>query len=1485
MHLPPPRAKRPRTTLAVAHFSRRAPCAFRVSCRLRPVWRGRIDFYDGGVAAPLLAARLGPLALALAGGVYDWQAPSFRLGVAARRASLAQARDLFAFSARLPVSGPVRLRSLVEGRVGDPLVMTSVWAPALHYGAFPATRARARVAYLHGAVDIVGGRGDYGGLDVAVGGAIDIGANPRTQLVAGVRGSAEHVPYLAQAAPGTQFEVSALLAGVGTRLAAYGSAAAQGAGARVAGVFRLSELGDGPLGPLLIEKADGSSLAGTFYANRSASTSGFWLDARRFAFARPARPPHLPGLALAPPQFAGTLDGSLAGLGPPSAFRVAGRVRARDVRVGAFTIDAADGLLAGAFGNFSLGAVRANGTWGTFRGHGAYVGARLALSGDYRGSFEQLASLTGDLGAKGPVRGPVALLIDPRQTLVQARGDDAAGTRVHGIALDSLSGTLAVRSGALKLYAGTAALGGGSLAAAGALGGAAGVGISLGGLSGARVGGKLPFEGGRIGVIGTLDGSAARTRFTGGVVLAGAGIDRLPLAVNGEARFAGARLLFASTDATVGSAVGWLDGSVDAFGSSAARYGMALHLTAARLAPFARAAAPERTDVSGTLAGDFHVAGTPGALALDGDLRVPEGTLNGLAFREGFARLRLDSGGIVARGGRLTVGSTQAAFDAAFRGNDAALRIDLPRADLSDFDDLFDAGDLVGGRGRIAARFVKRGNAEFTTAQAAVAGLRYRRFDLGDTRVGWTSQGANVRATAAFGGTSGRLEAGGTLVLARDASLAELLRRSRFDGNAHLRGLDLGVWLPALGYQVPLGGRVDADAAIVGPLRNPDITTRATLMGGSFGRFPIDRLTLAATSTLYRTTVTSAELALPSLAATLSGSFGLRPRDPLALAIHVKSPDVGALAARAYGATELAGAAEMDVKVTGTRASPRVSGGFDVENARLRGVAIPRALGEFNVRGRDLVLSDVEVGFATGTLYFAGSVPLEIAPLGLGPPQAPITLELAAKGLDLADFRPLLPSGSTLGGHIDGRVAVSGTAGAPRLEGRLDLADGAFRSPAETVPLTRLRAALRFQGDAARLEGLHAEAGGGTFDAAGSASFANLGHSGNGGAYALSARANRLRLNLPAYGSGQIDGAVALSHAPSRAPALTGHLALSDSTIPFSALLFSNGAAGVAAESAPGPVESSAADVAFDLTLQAARNVHVRSANLDIGARGDLHVGGTRSAPELAGTFTSTGGTLSYFNTVFRLTEGSVAFSPERGLIPTLEAQATTHVIDPDPNSVRNVSGAADITLAVSGPLTGLNIGLSSYPAYDREQILGLLLNAPALGATNLFGERTGPTLYGSNSPSPLPPGVIGRGSGAQFSVAQQAFGIANAQFTRTLLAPIESTFASAVGLSSFNVNVDYTGNVGLTARKVLGRKLNALYGTSFGYPYRQTFGFEFKPNDAAAAQVTVFQTLGAAGLDSLAPLALTAPNQRLQAAQPATGTIGFSLSLQRLYP
>jgi autotransporter translocation and assembly factor TamB len=1451
--------------------------------------RGRIDLTDDGIVAPELRAQLGPLDVRLAGGVYDWRAPALRLGIAAQPAELGAVRGLFNFSRNLPVAGAVRLSALVEGPAGDPLVATRLTATGVSYDGFPIARVAARTLYYDGAVDVVNARGAYGDLDVRSAGAIALGDAVHTRLFVDVRGPASQVPYAAQVAPGARLRAAAVLEGDGLRFDARGVANGEGAGTHVAGLFAIDPEGDGAFGPFLASRDDGTSLAGAFYAHRSASESAFWLDARDYPFALAPGDPHLPGLALAPPPFSGRFSGAVVGAGPPSRFRLAGRVAGRGVRAGDVAIDRVTGNVGGAFGDLRLGGLTAAGPWGAFGGRGAFADQRLALDGYYRGSFAQLRPFTGELGAQGPIVGAMALLVDPRRTVVQARGAASGGALVRGVPVDGFSGTLAVEGKRLRVYGALASVAGATLAAAGSPDTPGGIGVSVAEADGRRVRDLASFGGPRFSAIGSFDGPGPKPHFRGAVAVGGATLAGLGVAGNASVELAGSRLAVDATDAVVGTALGSLSGSVDGPGTTGARFDFDVHVAEAPLGPLVLAMAPSRRDVAGTVGGDLHLRATPRRYLIDGRVTIPEGTVNGLAFSDASATIRFDPRTLRLRRGRVTVGSTRAGFGLLLGAGETALRIDAPHADLSDFNDYFDAGDTLGGRGRIVGRFVQRHNRLQTSGDISIASLRYRRFDLGDARAHWTSRGVEATGSVAFGGPSGRLAADGTVTLAPHTPVARLVGSSTFRGQAHVRGLDLGVWLPALGYQVPIGGRVDADADVTGPLGNPVVVTEATLAGGSLGRFPVDRLTISATSTAKNTTLRRAVLELPALSVEGSGSFGLGPRDPLMLALHAKSPDVGVFADRLFGANyPVTGSAEADVHVEGTRTKPRIAGGVDAEGLVVRGVSVPQALGQFTVSGRDVVLSGVEIGFATGALYLAGSVPLEVAPFSFGPAKAPISLDMSVKGVDLANFSTLLPAGSDLAGKLDGRVIVDGTAGAPHLNGSLGLSGGIVRTPVELIPLTGLSARLAFEGSGVTLETLHAAAGGGTVDASGAATLPNLVHPGVDAAYRVDARAAGLHLDLPEYGSGTIDGNLSLSHVPAGLPALGGRVALSDATIPFSALLLAAGSSNAgdlgSAAAAPARVTS---DATFALDLSAGRNVRVRSANVDIGARGDLQITGTRSAPQLTGIFTSTGGTLTYFNTVFRLVDGTVTFQPDLGVIPTLDARASTHVINPDPNTVRNSSGTADISLTVTGPVTNLSIGLTSDPAYERQQILGLLLNAPALGAKNLFGDTPGtPTLYGSNATTQLAPGVAAsRNVSGELSVAQEAFGVANAQFTRTLLAPFETTVASAVGLTNLNVNVDYTGNVGLTARKILGKNVDAIYGTTFGYPYRQTFGFDVKASDATAGQVTVFQTLGAAGLNSLTPNTyLYTSNPRLQASQPTAGTAGFSLSLQRLF-
>ena len=91
--------------------------------------------------------------------------------------------------------------------------------------------------------------------------------------------------------------------------------------------------------------------------------------------------------------------------------------------------------------------------------------------------------------------------------------------------------------------------------------------------------------------------------------------------------------------------------------------------------------------------------------SLTGSARIAAGSLNGLAFHDVVVPLGGNARAIDVRGGRATVGSTTLRFDGSGsrHGVRGALRSD--RVDLADFNDYFDAGDTLAGRGRLALAF------------------------------------------------------------------------------------------------------------------------------------------------------------------------------------------------------------------------------------------------------------------------------------------------------------------------------------------------------------------------------------------------------------------------------------------------------------------------------------------------------------------------------------------------------------------------------------------------------------------------------------------------------------------------------------------------------------------------------------------------------------------------------------------------------------
>jgi hypothetical protein len=383
-------------------------------------------------------------------------------------------------------------------------------------------------------------------------------------------------------------------------------------------------------------------------------------------------------------------------------------------------------------------------------------------------------------------------------------------------------------------------------------------------------------------------------------------------------------------------------------------------------------------------------------------------------------------------------------------------------------------------------------------------------------------------------------------------------------------------------------------------------------------------------------------------------------------------------------------------------------------------------------------------------------------------------------------------------------------------------------------------------------------------------------------AFDVNAHAKGAQLDIPAYGKGTLDADVALKKLPTQTALLSGTVALSNAALPFSSFLQA-AQSGAGRAGPPFPL-------AFDLQASAGKNVRVRGsgygAGLDIGAAGSVKLGGTLAAPTLAGTVTSTGGTLTYFDKAFRVQNGNVTFDPADGVLPNIHAVAVANVNNPDPDKARNPYGTADITISVDGPIQGLKIGFTSTPAgYTQDQIIALLAPFGGLIANSAFNSNP----YAVQSPggftplgavNMLPPGVYQQ-RGASLTVGQEAFNILNAQFAAGLLSPVENALGQGLGLSSVNLTLGYYGSVGFKATRELSKTLSAIYGVTFGIPQVQTFGLQYSPSVNTSASVNLFTQTGGARLFQTTG-GYYNTSQQFVLGQPIQGGNGFSVQLTR---
>jgi hypothetical protein len=1461
---------------------------------------GRLQLVDNAFFLRHIHASVASLPLHLTGGIYDLTGDltggaQLRLGIYGD-GDLSSLRRAFAFMRDQPIAGHVQLSVLVEGPIGNPVIVARASAPHAVYRNLPFDALDAGVIYRDNSVALLPLHAYYGGTEVGIRGTLGIGKHLQSLLALHIVSAADRLPYLDEMLAREPMLVDAVAAGIDNDFRVRGAAASARGVARIAALIALNPNGTGGVRPFWLHTERGD-FDGGYLLDRPHDTSAFWALASNLQMRVP-RYKAFPGLSLpAIPNVNGRIESvAIAGGGAGKKVTLAGLVSGDGTDIAGIRFDRLAATFAGSLIKAEIPLLHASGPWGQFDGNGAFSSRAFVASGSYRGTFEGLQPFLGNaIPGHGFVSGPTTVAVEPNQVIVQASNLAMRGATLRGVPISSANITIGVEAARLRVYSARARAAGGDVVAAGTFslsGGAAArtpdtLALVVNDLDAAQLRGiGLPLEAGRLRASGNLAAGAPLPSFIGGVTVAGGRVQHFGLSGGGDVSLSGQTVHLGRVVGALGSTYAQVAGNIGSLASGSPTYALDATVPAASVAASLRSLQFPTYMTNGSFNARLKIGGKGAAPTVAGHVNVPAGDVNGLPFVDAGATLAADTHGVSAHDGRVRIGTTAVAFSAVARPNDDLVDVAAPHADLSDFNNFFDTGDTLDGRGSLRFAAALAGDRLTTDGGIGISAFRYRNLPIGDANASWSSARNVVTGSLAIGGQQGRMRANGSIGLAREPDLRSTFAHSHYDLTSAISDLDLSIWAPALGFtNVPVTGRVSGDATLRGRYPTLNVRGNAAIAGGTLGPLTLETATIGVHSTGSRIAIEHAELVTPGLSASASGSLGLRALDRLDLQVHAATDDLPRLVYQfARVKIPVSGSFESTLQVGGTFKAPTFAAGIDANNVRAYGIDIASMFGEVRLNGTTLVLSNAGATFARGEASLAGSLPLQLSPLRIGPAHQPLNFDVDVIGLDPAIFNTVLGNNTKLGGTIDGHFGLSGTMRDPVVLGHASLSNGAYVSDLQRVPVTGGTARLTFDHTSASIDHVTARLGAGHIQGSGRVEFPRGFEGPNGLSLVAKGVAKGAQLDLPAYGSGTLDADLALTKTPSSQALLSGKVTISNATLPFSAFI-------AAAQRAPGASAQRLPPIAFDLNASAAKNVRVRGsgygAGLDIGVAGSVRLGGTLAAPTLDGKIASTGGTLTYFDRAFRVREGNVSFDPSDGVLPTIHAVGTASVVNPDPDRARNPYGSAEVTISVDGPIEGLKIGFTTNPpGYTPEQIVAMI--AP-------FGGFVGGIAYNNASPyqvqspagftplgalSPIPNGAYQTRSGT-ISVSQEAFNILNAQFGAGLLTPIEGALGQGLGLSSVDLTLGYYGNVGVTASRALGRTVTAVYATTFGLPQIQSFGIRFSPSAYTSATLTFFYQTGPTKLFEL-PVSVIGSSGQLLLNQPLLSNSGFSFSLQR---
>ncbi|PWU02641.1 MAG: hypothetical protein C5B51_20470 [Terriglobia bacterium] len=389
-------------------------------------------------------------------------------------------------------------------------------------------------------------------------------------------------------------------------------------------------------------------------------------------------------------------------------------------------------------------------------------------------------------------------------------------------------------------------------------------------------------------------------------------------------------------------------------------------------------------------------------------------------------------------------------------------------------------------------------------------------------------------------------------------------------------------------------------------------------------------------------------------------------------------------------------------------------------------------------------------------------------------------------------------------GGIALNAAVTGTAGQPVVNGRLQLQNASFNLLDAPNGITNANGVIAFNGTEAEIQNVTGESGGGKVTLAGFVAYG-----GPQMQFRIQASADRVQVAYPETVTTEASAQLTLAGTTTRS-LLSGNVTILDV-----ALHSHSDVGSILSQAATPPASPTAssgllAGVRFDVRIQTAPDVQFRtSLTEDLQADANLTLRGTVDHPGMLGRVIVTQGDVVFFGYKYSIDQGTILFFDPSKINPILNVDLAT------------TAQGIDVSISIAGPMDRLKFSYRSDPPLQFSEIVALLASGK---------PPTSDPVLAARAPVPLQQNFTQMGASTLLGQA-----VAN---------PVSGRLQRLFGVSKLKIDPQITGadntpQATLTLQQQISKDLTFTYIQNVTQTNAQTIRIEWAidPRWSAIAQ------------------------------------------------